>query len=68
MIAILTRTLYIGTLIALAGCGVRGGLYLPNVPPVPPAPLEPEPQGTLYQPQKPPVPVAAPNTPSSAKP
>ena len=68
MKAILTRSLYIVTLISLAGCGARGGLYLPVVPTVPPAPLEPEPQGTLYPPQKPVAPVPAPDNPLPAKP
>ncbi|SNX28880.1 lipoprotein-attachment site-containing protein [Polynucleobacter meluiroseus] len=48
MIAILKKTLPIALLIALAGCGVRGPLYLPNVPPAPAQPTEPEPKGTLY--------------------
>ncbi|MFZ4062515.1 MAG: LPS translocon maturation chaperone LptM [Polynucleobacter sp.] len=48
MIAILRRTLPIALLIALSGCGVRGPLYLPNVPAAPVPPSEPEPKGTLY--------------------
>jgi predicted small lipoprotein YifL len=63
MIAILNRALGITLLIALVGCGVRGPLYLPNVPNVPPAPTEPEPQGKLYPPQTP----ASTNNSSSAK-
>ncbi|WP_162784554.1 LPS translocon maturation chaperone LptM [Polynucleobacter necessarius] len=50
MIAILHRALGISLLISLVGCGVRGPLYLPNVPPIPPAPTEPEPKGKLYPP------------------
>jgi len=53
MIAILNRALCIALLIALAGCGVRGPLFIPNVPNVPPAPSEPEPKGKLYPPQTP---------------
>ena len=53
MIAILKRTLGISLLIALVGCGVRGQLYLPNVPAVPAPPSEPEPKGKLYPPQSP---------------
>ncbi len=45
MIAILNRALGITLLIALVGCGVRGPLYMPNVPNAPPTPTEPEPQG-----------------------
>jgi len=63
MIAILNRALGIALLIALVGCGVRGPLFLPNVPNVPPAPAEPEPQGKLYPP---PIPTSTSN-PSSAK-
>ncbi|WP_353432407.1 lipoprotein [Polynucleobacter sp. MWH-UH23A] len=51
MIAILYRTLGIAFLIPLIGCGVRGPLYMPNVPPAPTAPTEPEPKGKLYPPQ-----------------
>jgi predicted small lipoprotein YifL len=51
MIAILIRALGISLLISLAGCGVRGPLYLPNVPATPKPPTEPEPQGKLYPPQ-----------------
>jgi len=32
------------------GCGVRGPLFIPNVPPAPTAPSEPEPKGKLYPP------------------
>ncbi|WP_162785916.1 LPS translocon maturation chaperone LptM [Polynucleobacter necessarius] len=53
MIAILKRTLGISLLISLVGCGVRGPLYLPNVPPTPSPPSEPEPKGKLYPPQSP---------------
>ncbi len=53
MIAILRRTLPIAVLIALAGCGVRGPLYLPNVPVAPLPPSDPEPKGKLYPPQSP---------------
>ncbi|WP_223146542.1 lipoprotein [Polynucleobacter sp. es-MAR-4] len=53
MIAILKRTLGISLLISLVGCGVRGPLYLPNVPPAPSPPSEPEPKGKLYPPQSP---------------
>lgn len=53
MIAILTRTFSITLLISLVGCGVRGPLYLPNIPPVPSPPTEPEPKGKLYPPQSP---------------
>ncbi|MBU3553264.1 MULTISPECIES: lipoprotein [Polynucleobacter] len=48
MIAILNRALGISLLISLVGCGVRGPLYMPNVPPAPTAPTEPETKGTLY--------------------
>jgi len=48
MIAILIRTLLITLLMSLVGCGVRGPLYLPNVPPAPIPPSEPEPPGILY--------------------
>ncbi|WP_371818425.1 lipoprotein [Polynucleobacter sp. MWH-P3-07-1] len=50
MIAILIRTLLITLLMSLVGCGVRGPLYLPNVPPEPIPPSAPEPQGILYPP------------------
>jgi predicted small lipoprotein YifL len=63
MIATLTKALSIGLLISLAGCGVRGPLYMPNVPAAPPPPNEPEPKGKLYPPQTP----AAASNPSSAK-
>jgi len=63
MIAILNRALGIALLIALVGCGVRGPLFLPNVPNVPPAPTEPEPQGKLYPPPTP----ASSSNPSSVK-
>ncbi|WP_420875848.1 LPS translocon maturation chaperone LptM [Polynucleobacter sphagniphilus] len=53
MIAILIRSLGFICLISLVGCGVRGPLYLPNVPPAPVPPSEPEPQGKLYPPQNP---------------
>jgi predicted small lipoprotein YifL len=53
MIAILNRALGISLLISLVGCGVRGPLYMPNVPPAPTAPTEPEPKGKLYPPQTP---------------
>jgi len=53
MIAILIRTLSISLLISLVGCGVRGPLYLPNVPQAPTPPSEPEPKGKLYPPQNP---------------
>ncbi|WP_216634590.1 LPS translocon maturation chaperone LptM [Polynucleobacter sinensis] len=62
MIATLTRTLSISLLISLVGCGVRGPLYLPNVPPAPVPPSEPEPKGKLYSPQNPTA-----TNPSSAK-
>ncbi|WP_367652072.1 LPS translocon maturation chaperone LptM [Polynucleobacter antarcticus] len=55
MIAILLRTLGFSLLISLVGCGVRGPLYLPNVPPAPLPPTESEPKGKLYQPQSPAV-------------
>ncbi|WP_223146595.1 LPS translocon maturation chaperone LptM [Polynucleobacter nymphae] len=54
MIAILNRAFGITLVIALAGCGVRGPLFMPNTPNVPPAPTEPEPKGKLYPPQTPP--------------
>ena len=50
MIAILNKALSISLLISLVGCGVRGPLYLPNIPPAPTAPTEPEPKGKLYPP------------------
>lgn len=50
MIAILNKALSISLLISLVGCGVRGPLYLPNIPPAPTAPIEPEPKGKLYPP------------------
>ncbi|WP_223146553.1 MULTISPECIES: lipoprotein [unclassified Polynucleobacter] len=50
MIAILNRALGISLLISLVGCGVRGPLFIPNVPPAPTAPSEPEPKGKLYPP------------------
>ena len=53
MIAILKRTLGISLLISLVGCGVRGPLYLPNVPAAPSPPAEPEPKGKLYPPKSP---------------
>ncbi|WP_251367243.1 lipoprotein [Polynucleobacter sp. JS-JIR-II-50] len=53
MIAILNRALCLSLLISLVGCGVRGPLFMPNVPPVPTAPTEPEPKGKLYPPQTP---------------
>jgi predicted small lipoprotein YifL len=63
MIATLNKALYLSLLISLAGCGVRGPLYMTNVPPVPSAPTEPEPKGKLYPPQTP----ASPSNSSSAK-
>uniref|UniRef100_UPI00336532E3 lipoprotein n=1 Tax=Polynucleobacter sp. HIN7 TaxID=3047866 RepID=UPI00336532E3 len=39
-------------LLSLLGCGVRGPLFLPNPPPAPPAPTQPEPKGTLYPPKE----------------
>jgi predicted small lipoprotein YifL len=48
MIAILRKTLLNIFLIALVGCGVRGPLYLPNIPPAPIPPSTPEPKGALY--------------------
>ena len=62
MIAILKKTLGISLLISLVGCGVRGPLYLPNVPPAPTPPTEAEPKGKLYPPQSP-----AATNPTSAK-
>ncbi|WP_108468267.1 LPS translocon maturation chaperone LptM [Polynucleobacter difficilis] len=53
MIAILIRALGIGLLISLTGCGVRGPLYLPTVPPVPNPPTQAEPKGVLYPPSSP---------------
>ncbi|WP_353506534.1 lipoprotein [Polynucleobacter sp. TUM22923] len=53
MIATLISTLGISLLISLAGCGVRGPLYLPNVPTAPAPPSESEPKGKLYPPQSP---------------
>ncbi|WP_251370016.1 lipoprotein [Polynucleobacter sp. JS-JIR-5-A7] len=50
MIAILNRALGISLLISLVGCGVRGPLFIPNVPPAPTAPSEHEPKGKLYPP------------------
>ncbi|PJI80143.1 LPS translocon maturation chaperone LptM [Polynucleobacter brandtiae] len=55
MIATLISTLGISLLISLAGCGVRGPLYLPNVPAAPTPPPESEPKGKLYPPQSPTV-------------
>ncbi|QWD65186.1 lipoprotein [Polynucleobacter sp. MWH-UH2A] len=66
MIAILYRTLGIAILIPLIGCGVRGPLYMPNVPPAPTAPTEPEPKGKLYPPQTTTTAPASNNNPSSA--
>ena len=63
MIAILNRAFGITLAIALVGCGVRGPLFMPNTPSVPPAPTEPEPKGKLYPPQTPP----SPNNSSSVK-
>jgi predicted small lipoprotein YifL len=34
--------------ITLSGCGVRGPLYLPRVPPAPQAPTQPEPKGQQW--------------------
>lgn len=34
--------------ITLSGCGVRGPLYLPRVPPAPEAPTQPEPKGQQW--------------------
>ncbi|MBJ7379968.1 MAG: lipoprotein [Polynucleobacter sp.] len=48
MISSLKSLLLILCLIALTGCGVRGPLYLPSVPPVPPEPSQAEPKGKLY--------------------
>lgn len=53
MIVNLIRALGIGLLISLAGCGIRGPLYLPTVPPVPNPPTQAEPKGTLYPPSAP---------------
>ncbi|MDP3621644.1 MAG: lipoprotein [Polynucleobacter sp.] len=63
MIANPLRVLGITLLMSLAGCGIRGPLYLPNVPPVPSPPSEPEPKGVLYSPQS----INSPNTNSLAK-
>lgn len=51
MIANLISVLGIGLAISLVGCGVRGPLYLPTVPPVPNPPTQAEPKGTLYPPK-----------------
>ncbi len=37
--------------ISLGACGVRGPLFIPNPPPVPPAPTQAEPKGNLYPPK-----------------
>jgi predicted small lipoprotein YifL len=44
--------------ITLSGCGVRGPLYLPQVPPAPQKPTQEEPKGVLWNstPSKPTAP------------
>lgn len=51
MISIVVRIPVMALFISLTGCGVRGPLFIPNVPPVPPAPSQSEPKGTLYPPK-----------------
>lgn len=51
MISIVVRIPILVLFISLTACGVRGPLFLPTVPPVPPAPSQLEPKGGLY-PQK----------------
>ncbi|WP_370634749.1 lipoprotein [Polynucleobacter sp. IMCC 30228] len=48
MIAILIRAFRFSIIISLIGCGVRGPLYLPSVPNIPPIPAQVEPKGKLY--------------------
>ncbi len=40
-------------LLSLTGCGVRGALYLPPIPPQPAKPTQPEPVGIQYPIQNP---------------
>lgn len=51
MISIVVRIPVLALFLSLIGCGVRGPLFIPNVPPVPPAPSQAEPKGTLYPPK-----------------
>ena len=53
MIAILIRAFSFSVIISLIGCGVRGALYLPSVPNIPPVPAQAEPKGKLYPPPSP---------------
>jgi predicted small lipoprotein YifL len=52
MISIVVKIPVCVALMSLVGCGVRGPLFLPNVPPVPPAPTQAEPKGPLYPPKE----------------
>ncbi len=52
MISIVVKIPLCALLMSLVGCGIRGPLFLPNVPPVPPTPTQPEPKGTLYPPKE----------------
>ena len=38
----------VSALITLSGCGVRGPLYYPQIPPTPQAPTQPEPKGQQW--------------------
>jgi len=51
MISIVVRIPILVLFISLGACGVRGPLFIPNPPPVPPAPTQAEPKGNLYPPK-----------------
>jgi predicted small lipoprotein YifL len=51
MISIVVRIPILVLFISLGACGVRGPLFIPNPPPVPPAPTQAEPKGSLYPPK-----------------
>ncbi len=53
-------------LITLSGCGVKGPLYFPKVPPAPQQPAEPEPKGQQWPTPSSPA-NASPTTNSSTK-
>jgi len=52
MISIVVRIPILVLFISLGACGVRGPLFIPNPPPVPPAPTQAEPKGSLYPPKE----------------
>ena len=55
MMLIVVRIPLLALFISLGACGVRGPLFIPNPPPIPPAPSQAEPKGTLYPPNSAPA-------------